>query len=50
MPLAKVLYTAKTHTIGRRDGASHSDDGRLAVKLLATGDAGGRLACGVIAR
>lgn len=29
--LDKVLYTARTHTTGGRDGASHSDDGRLAV-------------------
>jgi hypothetical protein len=26
----KVLYTAKTHTTGGRDGASRSADGRLA--------------------
>jgi osmotically inducible protein OsmC len=25
----KVLYTAKTHTTGGRDGASRSSDGRL---------------------
>ena len=31
----KVLYTAKTHTTGGRDGASRSDDGRLDVKLSA---------------
>ena len=29
--LDKVLYTARTHTTGGRDGASKSDDGRLAV-------------------
>ncbi len=29
--LDKVLYTARTHTTGGRDGASQSDDGRLAV-------------------
>ena len=28
--LDKVLYTARTHTTGGRDGASRSDDGRLA--------------------
>jgi lipoyl-dependent peroxiredoxin len=31
--LDKVLYTAKTHTTGGRDGASRSDDGLLDVKL-----------------
>lgn len=31
--LEKVLYTAKAHTTGGRDGASRSDDGRLDVKL-----------------
>jgi Ohr subfamily peroxiredoxin len=29
----KVLYTAKTHTSGGRDGAARSSDGRLEVKL-----------------
>ena len=29
----KVLYTAKTHTTGGRDGESRTSDGRLAVKL-----------------
>jgi len=33
----KVLYTAKTHTTGGRDGASRSSDGRLA----SPGTAGG---------
>ena len=34
MPLMeKVLYTAKTHTTGGRDGASRSSDGRLDIKL-----------------
>jgi osmotically inducible protein OsmC len=28
-----VLYTARTHTTGGRDGASRSDDGRLELKL-----------------
>ena len=41
MPLQKVHYTAKTHTTGGRDGASSSDDGRLAVKLSPPGTAGG---------
>jgi osmotically inducible protein OsmC len=31
--LEKVIYTAKAHTTGGRDGASRSDDGRLDVKL-----------------
>ena len=29
----KVIYTAKTHTSGGRDGAARSSDGRLEVKL-----------------
>jgi lipoyl-dependent peroxiredoxin len=29
----KVLYTARTHTVGGREGRSKSDDGRLDVKL-----------------
>lgn len=40
MPFDKVLYTAKIHTTGGRDGASHSDDGRLSVKLSSPGTAG----------
>jgi hypothetical protein len=28
MTVEKVQYTAKMHTRGGRDGASHSDDGR----------------------
>jgi len=35
--LEKVLYTAKAHTTGGRDGASRSDDGRLEVKLSSPG-------------
>jgi Ohr subfamily peroxiredoxin len=36
-----VLYTAKVHTTGGRDGgASHSDDGRLDIKLSIPGSAG----------
>ncbi len=31
--LDKVVYTAKAHTTGGRDGASRSDDGLLDVKL-----------------
>src|SRR5258707_14236553 len=37
----KVLYTAKTHTTGGRDGASRTSDGRLDVKLSTPGTAGG---------
>ena len=37
----KVLYTAKTHTTGGRDGASRTSDGRLDVKLSTPGAAGG---------
>lgn len=40
MPFDKVLYTAKVHTTGGRDGASHSDEGRLSVKLSSPGTAG----------
>ncbi len=36
----KVLYTAKAHTTGGRDGGSRSSDGRLDVKLAAPGAAG----------
>src|SRR5437764_2580193 len=36
----KVLYTAKTHTTGGRDGASRTSDGRLDVKLATPGTAG----------
>ena len=38
--LDKVLYTAKTHTSGGRDGSSRSSDGRLDVKLSSPGTAG----------
>jgi lipoyl-dependent peroxiredoxin len=38
--LEKVLYTAKAHTTGGRDGASRTDDGRLDVKLSPPGQAG----------
>ena len=38
--LEKVLYTAKTHTTGGRDGASRTSDGRLDVKLSSPGAAG----------
>jgi Ohr subfamily peroxiredoxin len=33
----KVLYTAKTHTTGGRDGESRTSDGRLEVKLSSPG-------------
>jgi Ohr subfamily peroxiredoxin len=36
----KVLYTAKTHTTGGRDGAARSSDGRLDVKLSTPGAPG----------
>ena len=38
--IEKVLYTAKTHTTGGRDGAARSSDGRLDVKLSSPGTAG----------
>jgi osmotically inducible protein OsmC len=38
--LKKVLYTAKTRTTGGRDGDSHSNDGRLEVKLSTPGTSG----------
>jgi Ohr subfamily peroxiredoxin len=38
---SKVLYTAKTHTTGGRDGASRTDDGRLDIKLSSPGTPGG---------
>src|SRR5262245_1759869 len=36
----KVLYTAKTHTTGGREGASRTSDGRLDVKVSAPGTPG----------
>jgi Ohr subfamily peroxiredoxin len=36
----KVLYTARTHTTGGRDGAARSDDGRLEVRLSPPGGNG----------
>src|SRR5215212_5636491 len=38
--LEKVLYTAKTHTIGGREGRSRTSDGHLDVKLTAPGAKG----------
>jgi Ohr subfamily peroxiredoxin len=37
---SKVIYTAKTHTVGGREGASRSSDGRLDVKLSLPGAPG----------
>ncbi len=39
--IEKVLYTARTHTTGGRDGAARSDDGRLDIKLSSPGTSGG---------
>jgi len=36
----KLLYTAKAHTTGGRDGKSRSSDGRLDVKLSTPGTSG----------
>lgn len=36
----KVLYTARTHTVGGRDGRSSSSDGRLDIKLSPPGTSG----------
>jgi Ohr subfamily peroxiredoxin len=38
--LDKVLYTARAHTTGGRDGASRTDDGRLDIKLSPPGQSG----------
>lgn len=38
--LEKVLYTARAHTTGGRDGASRTDDGRLDVSLSSPGTSG----------
>lgn len=38
--LEKVLYTAKAHTTGGRDGKSRTDDGRLDVALSSPGTSG----------
>ena len=38
--LDKVLYTAKVHTTGGRDGTSRTDDGRLDIKLSSPGTHG----------
>jgi len=40
-PIEKVLYTAKAHTTGGRDGgSSRTSDGRLDVKLSVPGTPG----------
>ena len=39
-PLNKVLYTAKTHAVGGREGTGRSDDGRVEVKLSSPGGPG----------
>lgn len=36
----KAIYTAQTHTIGGREGASKSSDGRLDIKLSTPGKPG----------
>ena len=36
----QVVYTAKTHTTGGRDGASRTSDGRLDVRLSSPGTSG----------
>jgi Ohr subfamily peroxiredoxin len=38
--LDKVLYTAKTHATGGREGTGRSDDGRVEVTLSSPGGAG----------
>jgi Ohr subfamily peroxiredoxin len=38
--IEKVLYTAKTHSTGGRDGAAKSSDGRLDVQLASPGGPG----------
>jgi len=37
----KVLFTAKVHTTGGREGASRSSDGRLDIKLSSPGSTAG---------
>jgi Ohr subfamily peroxiredoxin len=39
-PIENVLYTGKTRTTGGRDGAAHSDDGHLDIKLSPPGSKG----------
>lgn len=40
MAFDKIIYTAKAHTTGGRDGASRTSDGRLDVKLSSPGGPG----------
>ena len=42
MTAEKVLYTAKAHITGGRDGASRSSDGRLDIKLSVPEQMGGK--------
>lgn len=37
---ARIVYTAKTHTTGGRDGVSRSSDGRLDLQLSTPGSGG----------
>lgn len=37
---ARIIYTAKTHTTGGRDGVSRSSDGRLDLQLSTPGSGG----------
>ncbi len=41
MHFDKVLYTARAHTTGGREGASRTDDGNLDVKLTSPGSPAG---------
>ena len=41
MKTEKILFTAKVHTTGGREGASRSSDGRLDIKLSSPGSTGG---------
>ena len=41
MKAEKVLFTAKVHTTGGREGASRSSDGRPDIKLSSPGSTGG---------
>ena len=40
-PLDKVLYTARTHAVGGRDGSGRSDDGKIEVRLSPPGQGNG---------
>lgn len=39
--LDKVLYTARTHAVGGRDGSGRSDDGKIEVRLSPPGHGDG---------